>query len=186
MQVRGFRLNKRQNERLYEKMLLIYIEICSCCTRTLTECKMKKFLIHHTRYDVDPLDPKFTRFICNSCNKDSTLTVACIKEQNEKDPLTDYPTNTDKTSPKTFQKGEIIDKLLRRYLPNRLNEEEEETGNKDPKLLYEDFRADASEYCGCLPKAIDEHMIPLVSKLEGIYMFYESPADLKTYVKWRE
>ncbi len=186
MLVKGFRINSKQNKKLYSDMEETQIEVCSCCQKTKAELKIKKFNIHHTRYDVDPLDPLFTRFICNSCNKHPNLSVETIWEYNKRNPLPDLPNERDSSTPKTFQKGEIIHKKLREYLPRRLMEESERTQNPSPKIKYEEFRADASNYCGCLPKAIDQHMENLCATNEGLYKFYSSPKDEEPYVTWRE
>lgn len=182
--MQGYRINKKQHDRLYTKMKEMYPEVCSCCMSTLKEKVVDKFNIHHTRYDVNPLDPEFTRFICNSCNKDSSLTLEQIRKQQEKHPLSKLPEPSDPATPKTFQKGELIDKKLRDYLPRRLSESFETNGID--KILYVDFKNDAAEYCGCMPKTIDEHIGPMVSKAEGIYRLYDSPKDDKEYITWRE
>jgi len=36
-----------------------------------------------------------------------------------------------------------------------------------------------------LPKAIDQQILPLISKEEGLYKLYESPKDLVEYITWR-
>jgi len=184
--VKGFRLNKKQHDKLYDDMLEIQVEVCACCNGTKKDKKISLFNIHHTRYDVDPLDPRYTRFLCNSCQQDPQLTVEKIWNENKRNPLPDLPSSRDPATPKTFQKGEKIHKRLREYIPRRLMEESEKKQTPTPKLLYEDFRADASNYCECLPKAIDQHMESLCSKEEGIYRFYISPKDEETYLTWRE
>ncbi len=184
--VKGFRINKKQHDKLYSDMLEVQVEICAICRKIKAEKGVEQFNIHHTRYDVDPLDCRYTRFLCNSCNKDPSLSVEKIWENNKKNPLPELPSVRDPATPKTFMKGEIIDKKLQEYLPRRLMEESERTDNPSPKLLYEDFRADACNYCGCLPKAMDQHMEVIVAKTEGLYRFYISPKDEQTYVTWRE
>jgi len=184
--IKGFRLNKKQHDKLYSDMLETQIEICCKCQSIKKEKKVDKFNIHHTRYDVDPLDSRYTRFLCNSCQQDPDLTVGKIWQENKRNPLPELPSIRDPATPKTFQKGEKIHRRLCEYLPRRLMEESDLTQNPSPKLLYEDFRADASNYCGCLPKAIDQHMEALCSKEEGLYRFYISPKDEETYVTWRE
>jgi len=185
--VKGYRLNKKQRDKLYEEMSEIQNElICGLCGATKKEKKVEKWKIHHTRYDIDPLDSRYTRFLCNSCQQDPDLTVEKIWAYNKKNPLPDLPSSRDSSAPKSFQKGEIIHKRLKEYIPRRLMDESDRTDNPAPKLLYEDFRADASNYCGCLPNAIDQHMENLCSKEEGLYKFYTSPKDELQYVTWRE
>ena len=186
VEIRGFRLNDRQRLKLYDEMLDLYIEVCAKCNATKKEKGVDKFKIHHTRYDVNPLDPRYTRFLCNGCQQDPDLTVEKIWKENQRNPLPDLPSKNDPATPRTFQKGEIIQKRLSEYLPRRLMEESERTFSPDPKLLYEDFRADACSYCNCLPRAMDQHMEVLVAKSEGLYMFYESPKDQSLWIKWRE
>jgi len=154
----GFRLNKKQHDKLYDLMMELYPEVCACCKKTKHQLEITQLKIHHTRYDVDPKDAQYTRFLCNSCQQDPSLKVDVIRNENLKHPLEKYPEPTDPASPRTFQKGERTAKLLREYLPRRLCEESENTGNPNPKLRWEDFRNDASEYCGCLPKAIDQQI----------------------------
>jgi len=184
--VKGFRLNKKQHDKLYEDMLEINIEVCSSCCATKKEKLVTQFNIHHSRYDVDPLDARYTRFLCNSCQQNPELTVEKIWEYNKRNPLPELPSENEPSTPKTFQKGEKIHRRLKEYIPRRLMEESEKTQNPSPKLLYDDFRADASNYCECLPKAIDQHMESLCSKMEGVYKFYISPKDQQFYVAWRE
>lgn len=186
MSLRGFNINDKQRQKLYGEMLEIQVEICHLCRATKKERGVDRFKIHHTRYDVDPLDPRYTRFLCNICQQHPDLTVQKIWEQNKKNPIPELPSVRDPATPKTFQKGEIIHRKLLDYLPRSLMEESERTGDPSPKLLYEDFRADASNYCKCLPKAIDQHMENICSKREGLYRFYISPKDEQTYVTWRE
>lgn len=70
-------LSQAQRALLYPKMQDEWPEICSNCQRTLDECNLRKFdpqtktggfEIHHTRYDVDLTDPRYTRFMCHACN----------------------------------------------------------------------------------------------------------------------
>lgn len=185
----SYQLNARQREEVYKKCELIYPEVCSYCQKTLKECKMNKFYLHHTRYDVDPKDPEYIRFMCNSCNKLQLFSRYTIEEYCLKNPLGKRPYNESPITPRTFAKGELIEKRLRQYLPRRLAEERERMINEGmtgrEKLLFEAFRADSCEYCGCLPTAIDQHIIPLCSPTEGKYKLFDD-SEGKEWITWND
>src|SRR3990172_3596492 len=119
----SYHLNARQREEVYKKCELRYPEVCSHCQKTLKECEMVKFYLHHTRYDVDPKDPEYIRFMCKSCNKLEIFSRKIIEEYCLRNPLEERQYNTSPTAPRTFTKGELIESRLRQYLPRRLAEE---------------------------------------------------------------
>lgn len=122
----SYQLNARQREEVYKKCEVIYPEICSHCQKTLKECGMDKFYLHHTRYDVDPKDIEYIRFMCKSCNKLELFSRKTIEEYCLRNPLGQRPYNPSPTAPRTFTKGEIIESRLRQYLPRRLVKKEKE------------------------------------------------------------
>lgn len=163
-------------------MILIYNHVCANCNQTLKHCGMKKFNIHHTRYDVDQMDSEFTRFFCNSCNKLDDFSAMNIIEGQIQNPLTKRRKVSD-SDPSTFRKGVQIQILLEEYAEIRISDLEEK--KKNPRLIWEEFRADASNYCDCMPKTITEHIPRLVSKSLGRFRFYESPSSGKKYLMRR-
>lgn len=165
---------------MYLRMLILYPEICANCQKTLDDCKMKKFNIHHTRYDVDPLDETFARFFCNSCNKLPEFNSKQIIEGQKQFPLF-RDRNVSDSDPTTFRKGERIQSLLEEYLERRMCEIEEKP-NKKNRIHWLEFRKDASNYCDCMPKTITEHMPRVVSKALGRFKFYESPSSGTKYI----
>jgi len=165
---------------MYLRMLILYPEICANCQRTLSGCGMKKFNIHHTRYDIDPLDETFARFFCNSCNKLPDFSAKQIIEGQKEFPLYRDRKVSD-SDPTTFRKGERIQSMLEEYLERRMCQVEENTEKKD-RILWLEFRKDASNYCDCMPKTITEHMPRVLSKDLGRFKIYESPSSGKKYI----
>jgi hypothetical protein len=175
-----FNLNKRQIDLLYPKMQIMYVEVCASCQRTLEQCNMKKFNIHHTRYDIEKLDPYWCRFFCNSCNKLKEFSYEKIVEGQNKFKINKREQKD--SDPVTFLKSEQIAENLKEYLDLRM----EQVRHKNRRLDWIEFRNDASTYCECMPKTITEHIVRLVSKEYGRFYFYSSPADHRKYICFRE
>jgi len=175
-----FHLNKKQIDLLYPKMQTMYSEVCACCQRTLEQCEIKKFNIHHTRYDVNKLDPYYCRFFCNSCNRLDEFSYEKIIEGQKKNKINKREQKD--SDPITILKSEQIVEDLAEYLESRM----EEVSTKNRRIDWIEFRNDASTYCNCMPKTIVEHIIRLVSKEYGRFYFYDSPADHRKYICFRE
>ena len=141
---------------------------------------MKKFNIHHTRYDVHPMNATFARFFCNSCNKLGEFSYLEILKGQQINPLSDKDYSYNEHDPKPFVKGEIIRVRLKQYLANRM----EEVKLTTRRLNWLDFRGDASDFLDCQPKTITEHMSAIVSTRNKLYRFWVS-SDRKKYIVWK-